>query len=37
MYGDYIKNVALAAGVSVIVSKPDGICALLDAVKALLD
>jgi DNA-binding NarL/FixJ family response regulator len=37
MYGDYVKNVALAAGVSVIVSKPDGICALLQAVEGLLD
>jgi DNA-binding NarL/FixJ family response regulator len=36
MYGDYVKNVALAAGVSVIVSKPDGICTLLDAVEALI-
>jgi two-component system, NarL family, response regulator DesR len=37
MYGDYVKNAALAAGVSVIVSKPDGILALLQAVEALLD
>ena len=37
MYGDYVKNVALAAGVSVIVSKPDGINALLAAVEALLN
>jgi DNA-binding NarL/FixJ family response regulator len=37
MYGDYVKNVALANGVSVIVSKPDGVRALLDAVDALLD
>ena len=37
MYGDYVKNVALAAGVSVIVSKPDGIRSLLDAVDVLLD
>jgi DNA-binding NarL/FixJ family response regulator len=36
MYGDYVKNVALAAGVNVVVSKPDGICALLQAVEALL-
>jgi DNA-binding NarL/FixJ family response regulator len=37
MYGDYIKNLALAAGVSVIVSKPDGIRALFQAVDALLN
>ena len=36
MYGDYVKSVALAAGVSVIVSKPDGICMLLDAVEAVI-
>jgi DNA-binding NarL/FixJ family response regulator len=36
MYGDYVKSVALAAGVSVIVSKPDGICALFDAVEAVI-
>jgi DNA-binding NarL/FixJ family response regulator len=37
MYGDYVKNVSLAAGVSVVVSKPDGIGALLRAVDGLLD
>jgi len=37
MYGDYVKNVSLAAGVSVIVSKPDGLGALLRAVDAVLD
>jgi len=37
MYGDYVKNVALAAGVSVIVAKPEGISALLNAVKALIE
>jgi len=37
MYGEYVKNVALAAGVSVIVSKPDGINALLAAVEALIN
>ena len=37
MYGDYVKNVSLAAGVNVVVSKPDGIGALLRAVDALLD
>jgi len=36
MYGDYVKSVALAAGVSVIVSKPDGIGTLLDAVEGLI-
>jgi len=37
MYGDYVKNVSLAAGVNIVVSKPDGIGALLRAVDALLD
>jgi DNA-binding NarL/FixJ family response regulator len=37
MYGDYIKNLAIAAGVNVIISKPDGILALLQAVEALLN
>jgi DNA-binding NarL/FixJ family response regulator len=37
MYGDYVKNVSLAAGVNVVVSKPDGIGALLRAIDALLD
>jgi DNA-binding NarL/FixJ family response regulator len=37
MYGDYIKNLALAAGVNIIVSKPDGILALLQAVETLLN
>jgi DNA-binding NarL/FixJ family response regulator len=37
MYGDYVKNVALAAGVNVVVSKPDGICALLQTVEVLLN
>ena len=37
MYGDYVKNVSLAAGVSAVVSKPDGLGALLRAVDALLD
>jgi DNA-binding NarL/FixJ family response regulator len=37
MYGDYIKNLALAAGVSIIVSKPDGIRALLQAVESMLN
>jgi DNA-binding NarL/FixJ family response regulator len=37
MYGDFIKNLALAAGVNVIVSKSDGLAPLLKTLESLLN
>jgi DNA-binding NarL/FixJ family response regulator len=37
MYGDFIKNLAIAAGVNVIVSKSDGLSPLLSALETLLN
>lgn len=37
MYGDFIKSLALATGVNVIVSKSDGLSPLLRAIESLLN
>jgi DNA-binding NarL/FixJ family response regulator len=37
VYGDFIQSLALAAGVSVIVSKSDGLSPLLRALESLLN
>jgi DNA-binding NarL/FixJ family response regulator len=37
MYGDFIKSLAIAAGVSVIVSKSDGLSPLLSALETFLN
>jgi DNA-binding NarL/FixJ family response regulator len=36
MYDDYVKGLASAVGVDMVVSKPDGIAPLVGAIKAVL-
>jgi len=36
MYGDYVKTLAHAAGVDVVLQKPDGLTPLLEALDAVL-
>lgn len=37
MYGEYVRSVAAAAGVDIIVAKPDGLMPLLQALDTLLN
>jgi DNA-binding NarL/FixJ family response regulator len=37
MYGDYVKDLASAAGVNVVLAKPDGLSGLAQAVNSLMN
>ena len=37
MYGEYVKTLAMAAGVDVVLPKPEGLTPLIEALEAVMD